>query len=74
MLHRPYGRASPYLADVPRLGNQLELRDAIGGYFTWEVTDGVPTQLVETAASALVDLGHELGRVQTERFGPSGGS
>ncbi len=32
-----------------------------------------PTALVETVASALVDLGHEALRVKTERFGPSGG-
>jgi len=33
-----------------------------------------PTGLVEAAASALVELGHEPGRVKTERFGPTGGS
>jgi ferredoxin-NADP reductase len=32
-----------------------------------------PTSLVETAASALVELGYEPGRVKTERFGPTGG-
>lgn len=32
-----------------------------------------PTALVEAAASALVELGHEPLRVKTERFGPSGG-
>ncbi len=32
-----------------------------------------PTPLVETAASALVDLGHEPARIKTERFGPTGG-
>jgi ferredoxin-NADP reductase len=31
-----------------------------------------PTNLVETAASALVDLGHDPLRIKTERFGPSG--
>ena len=33
-----------------------------------------PTALVESVASALVDLGHEPQRVKTERFGPSGGT
>ena len=33
-----------------------------------------PTGLVEAAATALVKLGHEPGRVKTERFGPMGGS
>jgi ferredoxin-NADP reductase len=32
-----------------------------------------PTPLVETAATALVGLGHEPTRVKTERFGPTGG-
>lgn len=32
-----------------------------------------PTPLVESVASALVDLGHEAGRIKTERFGPTGG-
>jgi ferredoxin-NADP reductase len=32
-----------------------------------------PTPLVETVATALVELGHDPGRVKTERFGPTGG-
>jgi ferredoxin-NADP reductase len=31
-----------------------------------------PTPLVESVASALVELGHEPARVKTERFGPTG--
>jgi len=31
-----------------------------------------PTSFVETAASALVDLGHDPLRIRTERFGPTG--
>jgi ferredoxin-NADP reductase len=31
-----------------------------------------PTGFVETAASSLVDLGHEPARIRTERFGPTG--
>lgn len=33
-----------------------------------------PTPLVEAVATDLVRLGHEPGRVRTERFGPTGGS
>ena len=33
-----------------------------------------PTSLVESVASALVDLGHDPSRIKTERFGPSGGT
>jgi ferredoxin-NADP reductase len=32
-----------------------------------------PTPLVESAARALRDLGHEPARIKTERFGPTGG-
>jgi len=32
-----------------------------------------PTALVESVASALVHLGHDPGRIKTERFGPTGG-
>ena len=31
-----------------------------------------PTGFVEAAASGLVELGHEPGRIRTERFGPTG--
>jgi ferredoxin-NADP reductase len=31
-----------------------------------------PTQLVETAAASLIELGHEARLVKTERFGPTG--
>ena len=33
-----------------------------------------PTPLVESAAQALVELGHEPARIKTERFGPTGES
>ena len=33
-----------------------------------------PTSLVEAAATALVELGHDPALVKTERFGPTGGS
>jgi ferredoxin-NADP reductase len=32
-----------------------------------------PTAFVETAASGLVELGQDPGRIRTERFGPTGG-
>ena len=31
-----------------------------------------PTAFVEVAADALVALGHDPGRIRTERFGPTG--
>jgi ferredoxin-NADP reductase len=32
-----------------------------------------PTELVETCAASLVELGYEPARIKTERFGPTGG-
>jgi ferredoxin-NADP reductase len=40
------GEVSPYLTDVLQIGDQLELRGPIGGYFTWRVADGGPLLLV----------------------------
>ncbi|MDT7645747.1 MAG: hypothetical protein QOC75_2747, partial [Pseudonocardiales bacterium] len=31
-----------------------------------------PTGFVETTADLLVELGHDPGRIRTERFGPTG--
>jgi ferredoxin-NADP reductase len=44
----------------------------------WPPTEGTlvyvcgPTAFVEVAASTLVELGHDAGRIKTERFGPTG--
>lgn len=40
------GEVSPYLTDVLRAGDQVELRGPIGGYFVWTVADGGPLLLV----------------------------
>jgi ferredoxin-NADP reductase len=40
------GEVSPYLTDVLRAGDGLELRGPIGGWFTWEVREGGPLLLV----------------------------
>jgi ferredoxin-NADP reductase len=40
------GEVSPYLHDVLVLGDQLELRGPIGGYFVWDVALGGPLLLV----------------------------
>jgi ferredoxin-NADP reductase len=49
------GEVSPYLTDELRVGDQLELRGPIGGYFTWHVDDGGPLLLVG-GGSGLVPL------------------
>jgi ferredoxin-NADP reductase len=40
------GEVSPYLTEVLREGDQLELRGPIGGYFIWGPDDGGPLLLV----------------------------
>jgi ferredoxin-NADP reductase len=40
------GEVSPYLVDELRVGDQLELRGPVGGYFVWEVSLGGPLFLV----------------------------
>ena len=40
------GEVSPYLVDEVRVGDRLEVRGPIGGYFTWTANDGGPLLLV----------------------------
>jgi ferredoxin-NADP reductase len=40
------GEISPYLTEELRIGDKLELRGPIGGYFVWEVQMGGPLLLV----------------------------
>jgi len=49
------GEVSPYLVDELRLGDVLELRGPIGGYFVWEAGMGGPLLLV-AGGSGVVPL------------------
>ncbi len=49
------GEVSPYLAVELRVGEQLELRGPIGGYFVWQPSDGGPLLLV-AGGSGIVPL------------------
>ena len=40
------GEVSPYLTDELRVGDKLELRGSIGGYFVWEARLGGPLLLI----------------------------
>jgi ferredoxin-NADP reductase len=42
----PEGEVSPYLVEEVRVGDPLELRGPIGGYFVWQPELGGPLQLV----------------------------
>ena len=49
------GEVSPYLTDEVRVGDTLELRGPIGGYFVWDVRTGGPLLLV-AGGSGVVPL------------------
>lgn len=49
------GEVSPYLVDELRIGDKLELRGPIGGYFVWEASMGGPLLLV-AGGSGIVPL------------------
>jgi ferredoxin-NADP reductase len=49
------GEVSPYLAEELRLGDELELRGPIGGYFLWEEALGGPLLLI-AGGSGVVPL------------------
>lgn len=49
------GEVSPYLVDELRVGDKLELRGPIGGYFVWEAGMGGPLLLI-AGGSGIVPL------------------
>ncbi len=49
------GEVSPYLTDDLRIGDKLELRGPIGGYFVWQASIGGPLLLV-AGGSGIVPL------------------
>jgi ferredoxin-NADP reductase len=49
------GEVSPYLTEELRVGDQLEIRGPVGGYFVWETADGGPLLLV-AGGSGIVPL------------------
>jgi ferredoxin-NADP reductase len=49
------GEVSPYLTEELRVGDQIELRGPIGGYFVWDIETGGPLLLV-AGGSGIVPL------------------
>jgi ferredoxin-NADP reductase len=49
------GEVSPYLTEVVRTGDQIEIRGPIGGYFVWGPEEGGPLLLV-AGGSGIVPL------------------
>ncbi|HEY0618560.1 MAG TPA: ferredoxin reductase [Kribbella sp.] len=42
----PDGEVSPYLVDVLKVGDPLEVRGPVGGWFVWKPEQGGPVQLI----------------------------
>ena len=49
------GEVSPYLASVLKVGEQVELRGPVGGWFVWRPTDTAPVLLI-AGGSGIVPL------------------
>lgn len=49
------GEVSPYLTEELRIGDKIEIRGPIGGYFTWDIPNGGPLLLV-AGGSGVVPL------------------
>jgi ferredoxin-NADP reductase len=49
------GEVSPYLTDVIEVGDEIEVRGPIGGYFVWEASLSGPLQLI-SGGSGIVPL------------------
>jgi ferredoxin-NADP reductase len=49
------GEVSPYLTQELRVGDEIELRGPVGGYFVWDVADGGPLLLL-AGGSGVVPL------------------
>jgi ferredoxin-NADP reductase len=61
------GEVSPYLTDALGVGDQIELRGPIGGYFVWEPSIGGPLFLV-AGGSGIVPL---MAMLRTRAAAPS---
>jgi ferredoxin-NADP reductase len=51
----PDGEVSPYLVDEVKVGDDLEVRGPLGGWFVWRPTETAPVQLI-AGGSGIVPL------------------
>jgi ferredoxin-NADP reductase len=50
------GEVSPYLTDELRIGDELEIRGPVGGYFVWDASPGDRPLLLVAGGSGIVPL------------------
>ena len=66
------GEVSPYLAEELRVGDKLELRGPIGGYFVWTPNDGGPLLLVGGGSGIVPLMAMLRARVGQRAISPFG--
>ncbi|HVL07137.1 MAG TPA: FAD-binding oxidoreductase [Acidimicrobiales bacterium] len=74
------GEVSAFLHEVLELGDELEVRGPLGGWFVWDGHTPAPAELAyvcgssgfaDAASALLIDSGMPAGAIRVERFGPS---
>lgn len=64
------GEVSPYLTGVLEVGEQVELRGPIGGWFVWETTNPAPVLLVAGGSGIVPLMSMIRARVESGRRTP----
>ncbi len=65
------GEVSPYLVGELRVGDKLELRGPIGGYFVWRADDPRPLLLIAGGSGVVPLMAMLRHRARAERKGPA---
>jgi ferredoxin-NADP reductase len=65
------GEVSPYLTEVLRPGDELELRGPIGGYFAWEPSQGGPLLMIAGGSGVVPFRAMLLDWAASERVVPA---
>jgi len=58
------GEVSPFLIEDLRVGDRIEIRGPVGGYFTWEPSRGGPLQLIGGGSGVVPLMSMLLARVR----------
>lgn len=64
------GEVSPYLTEDLSVGDQIEIRGPIGGYFVWDPDHGEPVQLVGGGSGVVPLMAMLRAKVRTEDDSP----